>query len=114
MAELFAYKILTREQWDTLRADGVFEGAPVDLADGYLHLSTQAQPAETVTKHFAGQDDLILAMVDLAAVGDKVKWEVSRGGQHFPQARKSTRLNSRHYCASRMPSSACKQKPQTY
>ncbi|HEY9579821.1 MAG TPA: DUF952 domain-containing protein [Rhizorhapis sp.] len=84
MAELFAYKILTREQWDTLRADGVFEGAPVDLADGYIHLSTQAQTAETVTKHFAGQDDLILAMVDLAAVGDKVKWEVSRGGQLFP------------------------------
>src|SRR3546814_14336785 len=84
MAELFAYKILTREQWDTLRADGVCEGAPVDLADGYIHLSTQAQTAETVTKHFAGQDDLILAMVDLAAVGDKVKWEVSRGGQLFP------------------------------
>src|SRR3546814_19500427 len=84
MAELFAYKILTREQWDTLRADGVFEGAPVDLADGYIHLSTQAQTAETVTKHFAGQCDLILAMVDLAAVGDKVQWAVSRGGPLFP------------------------------
>src|SRR3546814_17319155 len=91
MAELFAYKILTREQWDTLRADGVFEGAPVDLADGYIHLSTQAQTAETVTKHFAGQDDLILAMVDLAAVGDKVKWEVSRGGQLFPHLRSEER-----------------------
>src|SRR3546814_14661832 len=84
MAELFDYKRLKREQWDTWRADGVFEGAPVALADGYIHLSTQAQTAETVTQHFAGQDDLILAMVDLAAVGDKVKWEVSRGGQLFP------------------------------
>src|SRR3546814_4107666 len=28
--------------------------------------------------------------------------------------RKSTRLNSRHYCAARMPSFACKQQPQNY
>src|SRR3546814_1673951 len=28
--------------------------------------------------------------------------------------RKSTRLNSSHYCASRMPSSACKKKRRTY
>ena len=84
MAELFAYKILTRDQWEAFRADGVFEGAPVDLADGYIHLSAKSQTAETVAKHFAGQDDLILAMVDLAALGGKVKWEPSRGGQLFP------------------------------
>ena len=84
MAELFAYKILTRDQWEAFRADGVFEGAPVDLADGFIHLSAKSQTAETVTKHFAGQDDLILAMVDLAALGGNVKWEPSRGGQLFP------------------------------
>ncbi|MBK5265657.1 MAG: DUF952 domain-containing protein, partial [Alphaproteobacteria bacterium] len=62
----------------------VFAGAPVDLADGYIHLSAKEQTAETVAKHFSGQDDLTLAMVDLAALGDAVKWEVSRGGQMFP------------------------------
>ena len=82
MAELFAYKILTRDQWQALRADGSFAGAPVDIADGYIHLSSQAQAAETAAKHFAGQDDLVLAMVDL--VGLPVKWEPSRGGQLFP------------------------------
>lgn len=84
MTELFAYKIFTREQWEGFRADGVFNGAPVDLADGYIHFSTQAQTAETVAKHFGGQDDLILAMIDLAALGDKMRWEPSRGGQLFP------------------------------
>lgn len=84
MAELFAYKVLTREQWEAFRAADEFAGAPVDLADGYIHLSAKAQTAETVAKHFGGQDDLILAMVDLAALGDKVKWEPSRGGQLFP------------------------------
>ena len=82
MPELFAYKILTRDQWQALRADGSFAGAPIDIADGYIHLSTQAQAAETAAKHFAGQDDLVLAMVDLA--GLPVKWEPSRGGQLFP------------------------------
>ncbi len=84
MTELFAYKILTREQWEQWRADGVFTGAPVDIADGFIHLSARDQVAETAAKHFAGQDDLILAMVDLAALGEAVKWEPSRGGALFP------------------------------
>ena len=84
MTDLFAFKILTRDQWQQFRADGVFTGAPVDLADGYIHLSARDQVAETAAKHFAGQDDLVLAMVDLPALGDSVKWEPSRGGALFP------------------------------
>lgn len=84
MSELFAFKVLTREQWNRFRDAGEFTGAPVDLADGYIHLSARGQVAETVARHFAGQDDLILAMVDLAALGAAVKWEPSRGGDLFP------------------------------
>ncbi len=84
MSDLFAYKVLTAEQFDQFKADGVFKGAPVDLADGYIHMSTRAQAAETVAKHFAGQDRLVLLMIDLAPFGDAVKWEVSRGGALFP------------------------------
>ena len=36
-----AYKVLTGEQLATLES-GSFAGAPVDLADGYIHLSTAA------------------------------------------------------------------------
>ncbi|WP_028965861.1 DUF952 domain-containing protein [Sphingomonas phyllosphaerae] len=81
---LTAYKVLTAEQMAALEQDGRFGGAPVDVADGYIHLSTAEQLAKTVDKHFAGQDDLHIAAVDLAAHGDKVKWEESRGGQLFP------------------------------
>ncbi len=79
-----AYKVLTAEQMAALEADGAFAGAPVDIADGYIHLSTHAQLTETVGKHFAGQSDLWVAAVDLEALGDVVKWEPSRGGQLFP------------------------------
>ncbi|MFT4026527.1 MAG: DUF952 domain-containing protein [Novosphingobium sp.] len=79
-----AYKVLTAEQMDRLETDGTFAGAPVDLADGFIHLSTSRQLDETVTKHFAGMDNLCIAAVDLAALGAAVKWEPSRGGDLFP------------------------------
>ena len=84
MTELFAYKILTKDQYDQLKTDGVFKGAPVDLADGYIHMSTREQAAETAAKHFGGQDNLVMLMIDLAPFGEAIKWEKSRGGALFP------------------------------
>ncbi len=79
-----AYKVLTADQMATLERDGSFAGAPVDLADGYVHLSTATQLTETVDKHFAGQTDLHVAAVNLGSFGGSLKWEESRGGQLFP------------------------------
>lgn len=84
MTATLAYKILTGGQLAQLFAEGTFAGAPVDIADGYIHLSTAEQVRGTLDKHFAGQDDLHLAAVDLAALGDAIRWEVSRGGALFP------------------------------
>ncbi|MDO6414732.1 DUF952 domain-containing protein [Sphingomonas sp. BIUV-7] len=84
MPEPIAYKVLTTEQMEMLEHESSFAGAPIDLADGYIHLSTAAQLTETVDKHFAGQDGLHLAAVDLDALGDAIRWEESRGGQLFP------------------------------
>jgi len=84
MPDSTAYKVLTAEQMSALEHDGSFAGAPVDLQDGYIHLSTAAQLQETLDKHFAGQHGLWLAAVDLEALGEAVKWEPSRGGQLFP------------------------------
>lgn len=78
-----AYKVLTADQMRALEADS-FAGAPVDLVDGYIHLSTLDQLTETVDKHFAGQSDLWVAAIDLAALGETVRWEESRGGALFP------------------------------
>ena len=78
------YKIATRAQWIAAEASGVFEGAPVDIADGFIHFSTVAQVPETLAKHFAGQQDLLLVTVRADACGDALRWEVSRGGQLFP------------------------------
>ena len=79
-----AFKVLTDAEMKALEADGSFAGAPVDVADGYIHLSTARQLTETVDKHFAGQDGLWVAEVDLEALGNAVRWEESRGGDLFP------------------------------
>ena len=79
-----AFKVLTAPQWADFEREGVFRGAPVDVADGYIHLSTADQLDITLAKHFAGQSGLAIAEVDLTSLGDAVRWEVSRGGALFP------------------------------
>lgn len=79
-----AFKILTADQWAQFEGEGVFHGAPVDLADGYIHLSAIDQLQGTLDKHFAGQAGLVIAEVDLTALGRAIRWEVSRGGALFP------------------------------
>ncbi len=78
------YKIAPRALWREAEARRTFTGAPVDLADGYIHFSTAAQVRETAAKHFSGQDDLLLIAVDTEGLGAALKWEVSRGGALFP------------------------------
>ena len=82
-AELI-YKIVTRNQWKEAEKAAVFKGAPVDLADGFIHFSTAEQVAETAAKHFAGQHDLLLVTVNASLLGEALVYEPSRGGDLFP------------------------------
>jgi uncharacterized protein (DUF952 family) len=78
------YKIVTRQAWQAAEATGAFDGAAIDVKDGYIHLSTAAQAVDTARLHFQGQTDLILVGFDAEALGSKLIWEPSRGGQMFP------------------------------
>lgn len=81
---MLVYKIFRRPEWDHLVAEGRTLGAPVDLADGYIHLSTAAQVTETAARHFRGESDLVLVALDADRLGAALRWEPSRGGQLFP------------------------------
>lgn len=78
------YKILREAEWRAFLAGQRFAGAPVDLADGFIHFSNADQVEETARKHFAGLTGLVLVAVDPATLGDALKYEVSRGGALFP------------------------------
>jgi uncharacterized protein (DUF952 family) len=78
------YKISPSDLWQDAENNGSFTGAPIDIADGFIHFSTAEQARETASKHFKGQTDLLLVAIDEDLLGGDLKYEVSRGGALFP------------------------------
>lgn len=83
-AQGMIYKLFRTLEWHALEADGSTSGAPIDVADGFVHFSTAAQVVETASKHFDGVEGLWLIAVEEASAADNLRWEVSRGGAEFP------------------------------
>ena len=79
---MLIYKIFRRAEWVAFRDMGETLGAPIDLADGYIHFSTAAQVAETAAKYFASESDLVLLALDSTRLD--LRWEPARGGALFP------------------------------
>lgn len=90
---MLIFKIFRRTEWDAFRAAGQTGGAPVDLADGFIHFSTAEQVTGTAEKHFAGQSDLVLVAVEADGLGPALKWEASRGGALFPHLYRPLQLS---------------------
>ena len=78
------FKIVAEAEWRAAERSGAFDGSAVDRADGFIHFSSAEQAIETAARHFAGQEGLLLIAIDADALGDKLKWEPSRGGALFP------------------------------
>jgi uncharacterized protein (DUF952 family) len=87
------YKIFRAPEWAELVHQGENRGAPVDIADGFVHFSTAAQLLETAEKHFAGETGLMVLRIEEERLGDALKWEPSRGGQLFPHLYRALRLS---------------------
>ena len=90
---MLIFKIFRRTEWNAFRDAGVTAGAPVDLADGFIHFSTAAQVAETAARHFATESDLVLVAVRPEPLGAALKWEPSSGGALFPHLYRPLRLH---------------------
>ena len=89
---MMVYKILRDAEWHALRAAGQTVGAPVDVADGFVHLSTAAQLRATAARHFAGEDHLWLLALEADALGPALRWERSRADALFPHLYAPLRL----------------------
>ena len=79
----FLFKIIAAVEWASAVRAGRFEGAAIDLRDGFIHLSAGHQVRETAARHFAGQEGLVLVAFTEGHL-DNLKWELSRGGDLFP------------------------------
>ncbi|MEZ5828727.1 MAG: DUF952 domain-containing protein [Hyphomicrobiales bacterium] len=78
------YKVLAEAALEAAKSEGKFLGTSDDLRDGFIHLSAGHQLADTLAKHYAGQEDLLLLSLDPDKLGASLKWEPSRDGALFP------------------------------
>lgn len=78
------YKIVPASLWRKAQEKGLFDGVPIDIADGFIHFSAAAQAKETASKYFHGQGDLFLIAADAQRLGGALRYEPSRGGALFP------------------------------
>ncbi len=76
------FKICSRDEWHHAIDNGTYKGSPLDVSDGFIHLSKRDQVVETAQLHFRGLDDLVLVTID--ATGLDIRYEESRNGQLFP------------------------------
>lgn len=90
---MLIYKILRGLEWQALLAAGETPGAPIDVADGFVHFSTAEQAGETAARYFAGETGLVLLALDADTLGPALKWEPSRGGALFPHLYAPLRLS---------------------
>jgi uncharacterized protein (DUF952 family) len=89
---MLIYKIFRANEWAEFQTAGETRGAPIDLADGYIHFSTGIHVAETAKKYFAGVEELVLLVLDSEDFGDYLKWEPARGGALFPHLYRRLRM----------------------
>jgi uncharacterized protein (DUF952 family) len=78
------YKLCPARLWREAVDAGIFTGAPIDLADGFIHFSGADQVIETASLYFGGVPDLVLVAVDGARLGAALRYDRSRGGALFP------------------------------
>ena len=78
------YHMCPAQAWAAAVDAGQYRGTADDLRDGFIHFSTAAQIAESARRHRAGQSGLVLVAVESSRLGDRLKWEKSRGGDLFP------------------------------
>ena len=90
----YIFHICPKDLWDEAQRAGRYGGTPLDRQDGFIHHSSRATVVETAAVHLAGQEGLILLTIDVARLGDSLKWEASRDGVLFPHLYSELPLNA--------------------
>jgi uncharacterized protein (DUF952 family) len=78
------YHMCPQQAWAAAVAAGRYDGTTDDRRDGFIHFSTAEQLPESARRHRAGQAGLVLIAVEADRLGERLRWEPSRGGALFP------------------------------
>lgn len=80
----FVYRVFRAAEWRAMTSAGYFLGSAIDSRDGYIHLSSRGQVLETIERHFDGDTNVLVVEIETLCLGEKLRWEPSRGGVLFP------------------------------
>ena len=77
------YRIVLKELWDTI--EDVIPLAPIDIQDGYIHLSSFDSVLETANLYFPRDKALVVLAFESECFGPTLKWEcVASRKMEFP------------------------------
>ena len=82
----YLYRIVDQTDWEIAQREGVVPRCGADDRDGFVHLSTENDYLETANRYFVPAERPLALVVDEAALGGTLRWEVvtRRGGVRFP------------------------------
>lgn len=81
----YVYKSLTIPQWDAFQKDKVFKGSPLDIQDGFIHMSREEQLPGVLQKFMSDEDEVVIAKIDTQKLKDTLIFEANRpGGDQYP------------------------------
>jgi uncharacterized protein (DUF952 family) len=78
------YHLCREADWKAAAALGCYEGSEQDRADGFLHFSTSEQIQGSAARHRAGEEGLLLLVVETGLLGEALRWEVASSGDLYP------------------------------
>jgi uncharacterized protein (DUF952 family) len=78
------YRIVPKKVWTEAQED--IPLAPIDVQDGYIHLSSKETVLETANLYFTVEQEPIVLCFEEAELGGALRWEKVdvRGGALFP------------------------------
>ena len=77
------YRIISQELWNTI--EDAIPPEPIDIQDGYIHLSSFDSVLETANLYFSKDEALVVLAFESECFGSTLKWEyVASRGVEFP------------------------------
>jgi uncharacterized protein (DUF952 family) len=70
------YHVTTQDAWQQALKQGFYQ-APSLAAEGFIHLSTEAQVAGVLERYYKGQTNLLLLHVDESKLLAELKYELA-------------------------------------
>jgi uncharacterized protein (DUF952 family) len=78
------FKILTEPEWTAFKEKGVLAGAPVDIEDGFIHLSSKDQVDGVIARYYVGKRPLYIVEFSAEKFGSALHWDIAGKGEKFP------------------------------